>query len=362
MKTQKITQKILAPLLSLFFLGFPIAVLFHIASTPFEHIIGWGLLLIFAGIYLGNFVVIGKHPKRSSATIVPLIYGSLLLFLPISALAWIFGVEMFTTFPYFVALWMFLAPLTVAMGVSLVLSVFFVGLIIMISPDSWPVAISPMIGVFAIYCAGIADIVGTKHQERKTQLTVEKEQSRIARDLHDSLGQTLTTINLKTQLVSAFLDSDAQKAREELENIKELTSTALAQLRSTVTRLKTPGLSGELEDLKVLFSHCDIQLQLPEKSTADQRYDILFGWVLREASTNILRHAKASTVTVRVTEKTLEIIDDGVGIAKATDGHGILGIKERVAESGGVVSITNATDHPRRPGTRVFVDMSGASN
>ena len=258
---------------------------------------------------------------------------------------------------YFVALWTFTEDIpysTRIRGAFVIAAVFW---IIYMFSDGIPINFAdksrltlslgaPMIGIMAF-----SYLIQMSKNADKTQAKLEmvSERERIAHDVHDVLGHSLTVITLKADLARKLLHADPDRADAELEAIAQLSRSSLAEVRSTVTKL--PDAERALSAVGVNSS--------------------LFSWVLREAVTNIVRHSQAGFCEVRVSNTGLEILDNGVGIpAEYAAGSGIKGMKSRVESAGGTLIIEDAPArwlraHPAASGTadvrgtRLRVSMDG---
>lgn len=188
----------------------------------------------------------------------------------------------------------------------------------------------------------------------RKQTDIFAERERIARDVHDVLGHSLTVINLKSELAARLVETDPEAARREIAEITSMSRTALAEARSTVTRMRNPHFSGEIEASRRAFETAGIAAILPSEGLAGSNAQ-LFSWVLREATTNILRHADCSRVVVQCTPMKLQIDDDGVGLDGASlSGGGLEGLRGRVNSAGGQLSIGESA----LGGTRVLLSMT----
>ncbi len=169
------------------------------------------------------------------------------------------------------------------------------------------------------------------------RLGAESERSRIARDLHDLLGHSLTTITVKAGLARRLGAGDFEGALREIGEVEELSRRALSEVRAAVASYRDVTLAGELATGRELLRAAGIAADLPRAvDIVDLRHQELFGWVLREGLTNVVRHAHAGTCAVRFSTSSVEIVDDGVG-GTATSGNGLAGLRERVEAAGGVV-------------------------
>lgn len=191
--------------------------------------------------------------------------------------------------------------------------------------------------------AGMFRYVITRAEEfntLQTELLMSEERSRVARDVHDVLGHSLTAIVLKTQVTDAILaemddpDGTLAEARSQVAEMHEVSRQALAEIRTTVTGLRTGNLAEEVTAARSILSDAGVELSV--HGDADRVPDDLsavLGWVVREAVTNVVRHADASTCTITVDseESLLSIADNGVG-ATAREGNGLTGLRERLAK------------------------------
>lgn len=165
------------------------------------------------------------------------------------------------------------------------------------------------------------------------------ERERIARDLHDVLGHTLSVIALKSELAGKLLDRDPARAAQEIREVNDVARDALAQVRSAVTGYRAAGLSAEFEAMRKAFDTAGVKLSVDaEPLKLPAAHEDALAMVLREASTNVLRHAQAKTCRVRLVHRNnvalLEIVDDGRG-GDGREGNGLLGMRERIAALGG---------------------------
>lgn len=174
-------------------------------------------------------------------------------------------------------------------------------------------------------------------------LRVATERERVARDVHDVLGHSLTAIAVKTQLAAKLIDRDAERTRAELAEIAELTQTAIGEIRETVGGLRVAVLTDEIAAAEKSLTAAGIAAELPSDPTVvDPRHRTLLAWVLREAVTNVVRHSRAHRCHVTLASAGLTVTDDGRGFA-GREGHGLRGMRERVEQAGGTLTIGPAT-------------------
>ncbi len=188
-------------------------------------------------------------------------------------------------------------------------------------------------------------------------LAVQNERARIASDLHDILGHSLTVVTLKAELAQRLLDVDLEKARTELAQLEVLARDALSDVRATAMGVRGISLPGEIAAARQALAAAHMTAVLP--GAADDiptRFRELFAWTIREAVTNVVRHARASQVEVRMSPHGVEIVDDGIGGAAAAspDGQGLAGLRRRAEALGGKLTAGCRDDHP---GFRVRVEV-----
>ncbi len=172
-------------------------------------------------------------------------------------------------------------------------------------------------------------------------LAVADERARLARDLHDVLGHSLTTITVKAGLARRILESSGEvvAAVAELRDVEHLSRTALAEVRATVSGYRKASLPAEIVGARAALAAAEIEADLPH-AVDNVRADLQepFAYVLREGVTNVIRHSGASRCSVRLGDSWIEIRDDGTHPpATSRAGHGLAGLAERLAQVGGSV-------------------------
>jgi two-component system sensor histidine kinase DesK len=186
------------------------------------------------------------------------------------------------------------------------------------------------------------------------RLTKVAERERIARDLHDVLGHTLSLIVLKSELASKLAEIDPARAAAEIRDVERIARDSLADVRSALAGYRGAGIAAEIDHARDVFATAGIAL---ECDAADLRLPVQHEGVLalaiREAVTNVVRHADARTVRLVLRAENgrcrFEIVDDGKG--GGPDGAGLTGMRERVESLGGVL------ERSREGGTRLIVSL-----
>lgn len=194
-------------------------------------------------------------------------------------------------------------------------------------------------------------------QEEVRRLAATAERERIGRDLHDLLGHTLSLITLKLELSRKLFDRDSGAARRELEEAERVARHALAEVRAAVTGIRSTDLAAELASARLLLESSSVHLDygnLPD--SLPQEVERTLALVIREAMTNIHRHADATEACVRFTRTAdnleMQIHDNGKG-GLVAHGNGMSGMCERVRAIGGSLQV----DSPPRRGTRLLVNV-----
>ncbi len=180
------------------------------------------------------------------------------------------------------------------------------------------------------------------HQEIG-KLAQRSERERIARDIHDLLGHSLTVIALKADLAGKLMDVEPTKARAELEELRQIARDALGEVRATVHGMRSAQIGVEVAKSRVACEAAGIQLRVDISETAISReLEEALASVLREAVNNCIKHAHASQLSIQLMvsdgRATLIIKDDGRN-KTIKEGHGIFAMRERIAEVGGNLAI-----------------------
>jgi two-component system sensor histidine kinase DesK len=186
----------------------------------------------------------------------------------------------------------------------------------------------------------------TEAREELARNAVAEERLRFARDLHDLLGHSLSLIALKSELARRLAEVDPQRAQQEMADVEEAARRALAEVRDAVSGYRQVSCAQALAEARAALSGAGIALRQPDRvPVLPGAVDAALGWVVREATTNVLRHSGARSVTVGLTEDgitaELTVTDDGVGTGNGATvpgrapGAGLAGLRERVAVLGG---------------------------
>jgi two-component system sensor histidine kinase DesK len=220
----------------------------------------------------------------------------------------------------------------------------------------WGLALSILLVALAMF--GFFRIIEqnyalTAARAEVARLAAENERSRIARDLHDLLGHSLTTITVKAGLARRLAETgDADRALSEITAVEQLSRRTLSDVRAAVSAHREVTLAGELATAREVLRAAGLIAELPPTvAETDPALSELFGWVVREGVTNVVRHAHAQHVVVTVGPRFIEIRDDGRGCT-GDAGNGLRGLAERAAALGGTLAATGD-----RSGFRLRVDV-----
>lgn len=221
---------------------------------------------------------------------------------------------------------------------------------------NWPAAVSiPLVAgmMFGFFRVAEANRELSEMRAELVRLAAESERSRIARDLHDVLGHSLTTITVKAGLAARLAERDPVRARREIDDVESLARQTLGDIRATVHGYREVTLAGELATGREVLRAAGLLADLP-RSTDPVRADLqgLFGWILREGLTNVVRHARASSCTVTWGASWIDIVDNG-SAEHEIEGGGLHGMRERVEVAGGTMTAGRASEG----GWRLHVDV-----
>lgn len=178
-----------------------------------------------------------------------------------------------------------------------------------------------------------------KANEQVKELVQKEERHRIARDLHDTLGHTLSLITLQSQLVERLIKKQPEKAMDETKEIETASRTALKQVRELVSSMRTLKMDEEIKHMEQIVTAAGVHFAykgMTEFSTIEPLVQNMIGMCIRESGTNIVKHSQATKCSVAIQIEhgmiTIQIWDDGVGIGTDTAcGNGLHGMKERLA-------------------------------
>jgi two-component system sensor histidine kinase DesK len=173
------------------------------------------------------------------------------------------------------------------------------------------------------------------------------ERERIARDLHDVLGHTLSVIILKSELAGKLMDRDPQRAGNEIREVEQISRQALSEVRDTIRGYRSQGLQAELAQAKSTLETAGVAVKFEAaRVSLPALQEGVLSMAVREAVTNVVRHADARHCSLRLQQRDgschLEIEDDGRG-GFQNEGNGLRGMRERVEMLGGTLTRDSQT-------------------
>lgn len=198
-------------------------------------------------------------------------------------------------------------------------------------------SISMMMAGFSRQIATVNELRATQHE--LAELAVDEERGRVARDIHDILGHSLTVITVKAELAGRLVDLDADRAKNEIADVEQLARGALTDVRATVAGYRGVNVVGELANARAILEAAGINSDLPTTTDAlPANYRELAGWIVREGVTNVVRHSGATLCRVLIGPGIIEVADDGTGPQPGGPddrANGLRGLRERVEAAGG---------------------------
>lgn len=215
-------------------------------------------------------------------------------------------------------------------------------------PSFWIPAgiITPLIALANYHFVSMArkEVALRRSEEEVKRLAQVAERERIARDLHDLLGHTLSVIALKTELAGKLLERDNNRARSEIEDVERISRQALAEVREAVTGYRRHNFNTETERARQALASAGIESDVDFNGVVPPpSLEPALAFALREATTNVIRHSGASRCRFELnqndTAMSLHINDDGKG-GNFNEGSGLKGMRERVRSLGGKLNIS----------------------
>lgn len=343
----------------LVFLGWTIIGFLESTAPVPVQITGWTALVAFPVVYLLGFL----RPEplaQASRHVNTLLYTLALVALGL-IMAQVTPTAIINIVPYLMAQWIFNHRL--ATGIIAVVALFVAATIVVALGNfadyaNWFLASVGSPAIIMVFIR-ISIEMGATQQVRSEQLALAAQREELASTVHDVLGHSLTTITVKVQLAQRLLATDLDAAQTELADIEAVARRSLSEVRATVTDLQHPDLTEQLNQAQNALTAAGVVFHRPEtlpRLTLVQQQ--VFAWVIREAVTNVLRHANATTCSISMTHHqaatVLRIDDDGEGIQDLSpvNHHGLAGLQRRVAAAGGSLELARLA-----PGTRLEVTL-----
>ena len=226
-------------------------------------------------------------------------------------------------------------------------------------------------GWFLLFANGLAFVIGISNihfaQRSRTNrkliraqgeiehLAKVAERERIARDLHNVLGHTLSVIILKSELAGKLMDRDPHRAGNEIREVEQISRQALSEVRDAIRGYRSRGLEAELAQAKSTLETAGVAVKCETaRVPLPALQESVLSMAVREAVTNVVRHAHAHTCVLRMEQRNgschLEIEDDGRG-GSPGEGNGLRGMRERVEMLGGTLT------RDSQSGTRLTISL-----
>jgi two-component system sensor histidine kinase DesK len=324
----------------LVFLAFPLEAALSLDEAWPWQALGAGLVLGFAAVYVLGFIrldaIAGPSGDRRQAW--ALVAVQVLL---AGAAGALLGLEAGSMAPFVVAFAMFALPLRYGVGIL-------AGTVLVVAvavsrgdSDAWFIIVIVLLVGTITGSVRVLEERGEQHRRLAQHLEMAAERDRVARDVHDVLGHSLTVVTVKAELAERLVDADPERAKAELADIQSLTRQSLAEIRATVGGLRVARLADEIAAGRAALEAAGIAAHVPDDpSVVDPRHRIVLAWALREAVTNVVRHSAARSCTVELDQATLTVRDDGRGMRGDKEGNGLRGLRERVRAAGGTVDLS----------------------
>ncbi|HEY4267256.1 MAG TPA: histidine kinase [Galbitalea sp.] len=318
-----------------------------------NEIIGTVLLGVFYAGYVIAPPLLWMYRVRVRMTVITLYWLATLVLWPF------IGVDVIWIWPLIGAMiafcWMPILPSFILSGLIIV------GQVIAAWAADWAegIAFAPFVTLTVLISLfGITRQIMANQQLRAAQATIAtlaaaEERARLARDLHDVLGHSLTVVAVKSELAGRLVELDPARAVHEIGDIEALARTALADLRAAVTSYREMNLEAELSAARTALTAADITAHIPnDGEVVNEELRALFGWVVREGVTNVIRHSDARQCWIEIEQGRVSVRDDGASgamlaartaagsAAGAATGNGLHGLRERAREAGAELTAT----------------------
>src|SRR5262245_30336523 len=224
------------------------------------------------------------------------------------------------------------------------------------------VSIGAIMAAFARITRGNRELREARHELER--LAVSEERLRIARDLHDLLGHSLSVIVLKSELAAKLVAQDPRRAESELADIQSVSRQALAEVREAVEGYRKVPLEEALDGARAALAAAGIDCKVDDGDIAvPPEVEDVLAWAVREGTTNVVRHSEAARCTIRVRRgpetAEVEIEDDGLArVNGSKGGSGLIGLAERTEAVRGTLEAGARREGGFR--LRVTVPLDGA--
>ncbi|WP_347031151.1 sensor histidine kinase [Brevibacterium paucivorans] len=344
-------------LIWLIFLIIPMALVWTLHPVA----LGWKVLgtcgMVLFGVVYCWIAASGQKPfnRNEPLQVRHVAAAAGLLLIPVSLTIPSLGVAATSFAPYFASLGVFGLSFVAALGWSAATLLLTVAVPLIFSPQNFfNSVVWPALVILCLTLSKFIEVREFAEQKIKNELDLVKEREAISRDVHDMLGHTLTVVSLKSQLALKTVHTDPARCEAELRELMTLNQRALEDVRTTVGRLRTPDLATQVDEAENAMRaagihvtrHGDWAAWAPERRA-------VVAWAVREASTNVIRHAGATSCTLAFDDNGVTVTDNGNGLEGSREGHGLTGLRRRVEEAGGTVTLSDTGD-----GTELRVEFA----
>jgi two-component system, NarL family, sensor histidine kinase DesK len=308
----------------------------------------WIEFAVFYAAFGILYFLVAELTGRRQAVAFVLFFLTAFLYYPLNKEAYILFVYPFAMLCLFLSRWRTLFLALIAMMAGVVAEIRYLGRPFATAED------------VLLYCAifGLSNFAFAQQARTNSlleranseieRLSQEAERERIARDLHDLLGHTLTVITMKLDLARRLLSHDSDRARNEIAEAEQTARNALAEVREAVSGYRAEGLDAEIGRARRSLLSADVKLTttFAPVNLSPGQVNVLC-LALREAVTNVVRHAHATVchVTLLEQDRTIHftIEDNGLG-GQIREGNGLRGMRERLQSMAGAVKLTGSTN------------------
>jgi len=334
---------------------FPILSLIQTPPLGLDLLIAIAGLITFVVIY---FWVMWPHPLNDKVRTRFRLRTSITLIIGLTVLVLFLSIHYGSSF-----LWLFLGVSAIAgiilsfrnasiavFGLTLLTLGFSVDVSGSIASANW-LQIIPLVllvrglGLDMVGFVRLSDALRELHTTREelARQAVTEERLRMARDLHDLLGHTLSLITLKSELAGRLLEKNPQTATQEIREVERVARQALREVREAVAGYRQRTLRGELDGVRQILEAAGVACTVEyEAQSLASNIDAVLAWVVREGVTNVIRHSRAQHCLIRIsfTDENIcaEVVNDGYPReenSKVQMGSGLSGLAERVTRQGG---------------------------
>jgi two-component system sensor histidine kinase DesK len=308
---------------------------------------GLVVLVLFVVLYLLNFTHLrasvwgprGSTASRWYASRWGLVYWSALSVLAVLATVTV-GQEGASTWVFLAVSGLWTFRLTIGMGVGAFLVALYEFLTFHV--DGWNHNASISMSIVLAMAAVTGGMIASQRQralaearEENARLAIQEERNRMARDVHDILGHSLTVITVKAALAARLLEVSPERARTEVADLERLARDALADVRQAVAGFRDMSLPVELARARSSLAAAGIEAELPTATDeVPTKLRELCAWALREGVTNMIRHSGATACRITLDERGITIVDNGTGPTAGPPGTGLVGLRERAVAVG----------------------------